>query len=156
MKCRKIQEILKSDYLDGELSSRDQEAIKAHLAQCAQCRKVEEGLQSQRSLFQGAVRQPVPERVWQNIRESIVAERLAKERRSVLGMMGDYIFAPRPALVLASGLTMLIFVMFFAGSVIQRKQASNGTNNQERTEITNSVSDILMYDLGTDVEKYFL
>ncbi|MDD5566400.1 MAG: zf-HC2 domain-containing protein, partial [Candidatus Omnitrophica bacterium] len=138
------------------LSSEEQEVVKAHLIQCAKCRKVQEVLESQQYFFRGAVRHTVPEKIWQNILGSITEERLAKERLGIFGRIRDYIIAPRPALVWASAFTMFIFAMFFAGMANQKRHVLRNSNGQVSVEITNNLNDVLLYGLGTDVEKYFL
>jgi anti-sigma factor RsiW len=162
MLCRKIQELLKTDYLDGEVSQKQEQDIKKHLTRCPQCRRLEEELQSQRALFQKAERQKVPERVWHNIRDAIIREGLNQEKSLSAGVftrLKNYLFVPKPAFVLATTLAVAIFFAFLAGVFIQKKQSLSKENMPE-TDIAvyslSSASDAPLYELGTDIEKYFL
>ena len=162
MRCRKIQELLKTDYLDGEVSQKQEQEIKEHLARCPKCRQLEEELQSQRRLFQKAKQQKVPERVWHNIRDAIITEGLNEEESLSAGVferLRKYLFAPKPAFVLATNLAVAIFFAFLAGVFIQKKQSLSKENIPE-TDIAvyslSSASDVSLYELGTDIEEYFL
>ena len=149
MQCRKIQELLKSDYLDGESKQRELRDIKEHLEQCPECSRLEKELQGQRMLFQKVKRQQMPERVWQNIRDTIVEKRLHQE---------SSIFAPRPLFAFAGALTALIFMVIFAGDVIQKNQPLNKLNGEEIIAGygLNGESEDSLFTLGTDIEEYFL
>lgn len=161
MQCKIIQGLLKSDYLDGEVNQREQRHIKDHLTQCSGCRRLEEELQTQRMLFQKAKRMQAPERLWQNIRDTIVTERLNQESSvspGILRRLRELIWAPRPVFALASVLTAVFFVAFFAGAIIQKRQSSGKENGGESLADyrLNGESENLLYDLGTNVEEYFL
>lgn len=161
MRCKKIQELLKADYLDGEVNQKELQYIKEHLAECPECSRLEKELQNQRMLFQKAKRPQVPERVWQNIRDAIMTECLNQESglgRRILERFRESIFAPRPVFALASALTAIILLVIFAGSVIQKRQALSKENAQESIAgySLNGESQDLLYDLGTNIEEYFL
>lgn len=161
MQCRKIQELLKADYLDNEISPDVQHDIDEHLKQCAQCRKLEKELQAQRLLFKNAKQEKVPERLWQNIRDSIMSEQPNQERslsHGFLRRLRELALAPRPAYALVSAFTAVIFVLVFAGAVIQKRQNFSKQSGAEAiTEYSvNGESDNLLYGLGTNIEEYFL
>ncbi|MFA4933886.1 MAG: zf-HC2 domain-containing protein [Candidatus Omnitrophota bacterium] len=160
MRCKQIQELLKSDYLDGEATQREQVYIKEHLTHCQECRTFEKELEAQRMLFQ-KTRQQVPEGLWKNIQDSIVTERLDRENKISWGIFKGLkvlLFPPRPAFVFSSVLTGVIFVIIFAGSIIQKKQYFSIENSAEILSgySLNSESEVLLTDLGTSVEEYFL
>lgn len=161
MQCRKIQGLLKSDYLDDEVNPRKQQLIKKHLEQCLVCRRLEEELQASRILFQNAKRQQVPERVWQNIHDAIVTERLNQDNsvsHRILQRLRESILAPRPVFTLSSALMAIILIVVFAGAIIQKRQTLSKENNGESVAgySLNDESGDLLYDLGTNVEEYFL
>jgi len=162
MQCRKIQELLKTDYLDGEVNQKQEQEIKEHLGRCPKCRQLEEELQSQRALFQKAKQLEAPEGVWHNIRDAIIREGLNEEESLSVGVferLRNYLFAPKPAFVLATTLAVAIFFAFLAGVFIQKKQSLSKENIPE-TEMAvyslSSANDISLYELGTDIEEYFL
>ncbi|MCX5703208.1 MAG: anti-sigma factor [Candidatus Omnitrophica bacterium] len=161
MQCKKIQELLKADYLDGEVSPQEGQFIKGHLTQCPECRRLEKELQVQRMLFQGTKRKQVPERVWQNIRDAIVAERLKQEEglsRGILERLRDLIFTPRPVFVLASSLSVVILLAVIATTFIQNKVSLSKQNAAESIVgySLNGENGYVLYDLGTSIEEYFL
>ena len=150
MLCRRIQELLKTDYLDARLSPAEEQQIKEHLTQCPRCRRLEEELQAERRIFQNASRQQVPEHIWQNIRDTIITGRLNQERETK--------WAPRPAFALASIFAFVILVAIFAGNFIQKKQVLSRQNDAEVVAAysLNNQNGYLLDDLGTDIEEYFL
>jgi len=161
MQCRKTQELLKADYLDGEINQREEKQIKEHLAKCPECRRLEKELQVQHMLFQKTKQPQVPERVWQNIRDAIVTERLNKESSvssSILQRLRESILAPRPVFAIAGVLTAIIFVVIFAGAIIQKKQSFSKENSGESVVgyNLNDENEDLLYTLGTNIEEYFL
>jgi len=161
MWCKQIQELLKSDYLDGEANQRKEQQIKEHLAHCPDCCEVEKELQIQRMLFQKAKQQPVPERIWQNIRDVIVKESLKQEssaNRGILQRLKKSMLVPRPVFALAGALTVIIFVLVFTGTFIQKKESLSKLNIGESivSYSLNGESEDFSYDLGTNIEEYFL
>jgi anti-sigma factor RsiW len=162
MPCKKIQELLKTDYLDQEADQKKEQSVKEHLAQCSACSELEKILQAQRVLFQGAKRQPVPERVWNNIADTIVTERLKPEEGLISGTLEwlkGLIFRRRPAVVLAASLfSMIIIFAFFTNIAIQRRVLLSKQNAAENIAgyNLNSKNGYVLYDLGTSIEEYFL
>ena len=159
MRCRKIQELLKTDYLDGEVSQKEEQDIREHLARCPKCRQLEEELQSQRALFQKAKQQRVPEHVWHNIRDAIIREEEESLSAGAFERLRNYLFAPKPVFVLATTLAVAIFFAFLSGVFIQKKQSLSKENISEidiAVYSLGSASDVPLYELGTDIEEYFL
>jgi len=162
MQCKKIQELLKTDYLDGEVNPQEEQFIKEHLAQCPECSRLEKELRVHHLLFQGAKRKQVPERIWGNIRDAIVAERLNQEEEAlslgILRRLRDFIFARRPVFVLAASLSVIILFAVVATVFIQNKVSLSKQNAAESIlgYSFNGENGYVLYDLGTNVEQYFL
>jgi predicted anti-sigma-YlaC factor YlaD len=161
MQCKKIQELLKTDYLDREVNLKQEKCIREHLLECPQCRRLEEELQVQRTLFQEAKQQPVPAHLWQNIRDAIITEGLNPEpaaRGGILQRLKESIFTPQPVFALASTFTVIILVLVLTGTFIQKKQLLNKVNIQESIErySLNGENGDFSYALGTMIEEYFL
>ena len=160
MKCKQIQELLKADYLDGEINQKKQQYIKEHLAECPQCRKLEQELQAQRALFKKTGQMQAPERVWQNVRDAIISENLNQEgieTRGIFQRLRDSILTPRPVVALASAITAII-VVIVAATIIQNGQFLSRENGDGMFEAysLNGENGYLLYDLGTSIEEYFL
>lgn len=158
MRCRKVQELLKSDYLDCQVKQSEERLVKDHLAHCAQCRKLEEELLEQRVFLKNAKRMAVPEGLWQNIRQNIINEEL-EQASGILERLRDYLFAPRRVFVLASALTAVIFAMVFFNLTLQNKQIAGKLDNADSYAAVYSLSgenEGSFYNLGTNIEEYFL
>lgn len=161
MSCRKIQELLKSDYLDGEAGRIEQQHIKEHLAKCPQCRRLEEELKAQRMLFAKTEQKAVPEHIWRNIHEAIITEHLARTDSVTYGFLHrlrELILRPWPVFALTTVFTVIIFTLVITNAFIQKKQSFSNTNNGEGTAgySLNGENGDFLYDLGTSIEEYFL
>lgn len=160
MTCKKIQGLLKSDYLDGELSREVTQEITEHLKLCADCRRLKEELEAARMLFQKATRHQPPERVWQNIREAIIQERLteeSRESRPLRERVTERFWLPRPAFALASVCTAIVLVVLASGLIKTRQPQGTETDQQNMAEYRlGDGNDELASGLGTTIEEYFL
>jgi anti-sigma factor RsiW len=161
MECRQVQELLKSDYLDGQIRERDGKIVMDHLASCAACRQMENELRLQRDFFQKNLQRPVPERVWQKIQNAVVMENMRQDERlgSNVRFSRRLFFFPRPSVfVLASSLAVVFLIAFLAVTTNQEKQyiATEGGLEIIAGYNLNGSSDNLITDLGTSIEQYFL
>lgn len=147
--------------MDGEINREDQLHIREHLAQCPECRRLEEELRTHRALFENAKQREVPDRVWQNIRDGIIAERLNQEgsvSRGILERLKESILSPRPVFAFTSVFAVILCVAIFTGVLIQKRQAVSNKNGGEGIAgySINGESQDTLYDLGTNIEEYFL
>lgn len=159
MRCKKIQEFLRSDYIDGEASQSESRYIKEHLAGCLECRKLEKELKAQRALFENLKQDPVPEGVWQNIRDSVVRQRLNQEEEpGVLERLRRSCFRLPPVYVLTGAFTLVLVVALIAGIFIQKRQEFNMAKEEESIAGygLNGENQDMLYSLETNVEEYFL
>ncbi|MBI4753334.1 zf-HC2 domain-containing protein [Candidatus Desantisbacteria bacterium] len=72
MNCKKIQKLLITDYLDGELDSGVISRIEQHMADCIHCRQFEQRIVP----FNGIRHIEPPARVWGSICEKITTEQM--------------------------------------------------------------------------------
>ena len=159
MYCSRIEELLKTDYLDGMLTPPELKAVREHLARCPDCAELEKKLLAQRLFFKQAKRVEPPPEIWENIRGRIISERLAEENRVAFPQrLRDILWHPRPVFALASIFAAIIMVAAFSGIFIRQQPSIK----QDGTQVTtsgyslNPVNGEVIYDLGTDIEKYFL
>jgi anti-sigma factor RsiW len=156
MFCSKVKDLLTTDYLDGRLQEAQAEEVRAHLAHCPSCAKLEKELQAQRLLFQQVIPEQPPQQVWENIRETIIAERLVREGRgSLLERLKDRLWQPRPALALASAFAVILMVIIFAGNFISKKAPLPAADNTELLATYDLNGDSIS-GFGTSIEEYFL
>ena len=162
IQCKKIQELLQTDYLDQETDQQEERFITEHLKQCSECSGLEKRLQAQRILFQRAKHQPVPERLWSKIAEAIVTERLKQKEGLFVGIrqrLRDLIAVRRPAVVLVTSLfSVIIILALFANTTIQNQISLNRQAAAESIAgySLNGQNGYALYDLGTGIEEYFL
>ncbi|MBU0709236.1 MAG: zf-HC2 domain-containing protein [Candidatus Omnitrophica bacterium] len=147
MQCRKVEEMLKLDYADGRLNPKQTKYIKEHLAVCQKCAQLEAELKIQRKLLQGTERKEVPESLWFNIRDAIIHERVNQESRVIR-------FAWHPAPVLISVFTVIILASLLTGTFIRFNRVNLAEDFQGYS--LNGDSGVFLYDLGTNIEEYFL
>ena len=76
MNCKKIQELLMTDYIDGELNEKMQASILEHLATCDRCKRFEENLKEKViNPLKSVEKQYPPYFVWENIKNRIIKDR---------------------------------------------------------------------------------
>lgn len=116
MECKKIQDWLITDHLDGELTSEENLEVRKHLEGCVTCREFLETVNGTAvAPFKGlSVLQPDPI-VWEKVRNVIVTEE-ARSRgwiRKLQGLLFP-VRRPFPALRIAFAFAMLMLVIVVA------------------------------------------
>jgi anti-sigma factor RsiW len=94
------------DYVEGKLPRNEQNAMKAHLADCAACRAVADDFRAIRSVASRLERHVPPASAWTNIAAAIERE----PRRSYLGFAGPIIGSGSRPGALAIAATLLLLV----------------------------------------------
>lgn len=80
MECKKIQELLLTDYLDGEASDALQNEIERHVNSCHTCRQLERDLlKTVIEPLRKAKESKPPDFLWNHIKEALEKETLEKE-----------------------------------------------------------------------------
>ena len=159
MKCKDIRELLKSDYMDRESGLREGQAVKEHLAHCQECRNLEKELESGRVIFKQARRLQPPERVWENIREAIISERLRQEERVSTGIferLTGLLFGRRPVFALAGVLTAIICAAIVTGGITGNRRILIQQSNKEFLAAYSIENGDSAGGMGTSIEEYFL
>jgi len=159
MKCTVVQDILKSDYLDGELNQKLRQQIEGHLQTCPTCQASKEELESLRVALRGAQRKKVPAEIWQNIQSAIIEEQL-KEPESIPGYVWTRlkrVFSlPRPALAFTSAVAVIIVSLVAGKTILNNDQYTTSTVEEDILQVYQVNGDIYTYNLGTAIEEYFL
>ena len=115
-------------------------------------------------LFNGAKRQEVPARVWNNIQSAIIAERLKQEQNVFARMLAglkDIFLAPKRSLVFARIAMGTMLVLILAGTFAYngyngRYSGAAGDSVIVETYSINGDIEETVFGLGTSVEEYFL
>lgn len=159
MRCKKIQNLLKSDYLDGNLNPLKQREVLKHLERCDQCCVLEKELRGQREFFQKMQKQNVSGQVWQNIKQEILKKQLERETYSgVFERLKGFLFPSHRVLALVSAATAVVIVMALAGSFIRGRNILNEEKDAAiLAEYAINIEDQeLLSGFGTNIEEYFL
>lgn len=165
MRCDKIQELVLTDYLDGELAGEQLRAVEDHLAACGQCREfAHHARKATVDPLEQLERIEPSARLWQNIQEAIAAEAQADPAMPV-GFWEGFrrLFpAPRPAFVLAA----LVVAVVLSLTLIPRQTGQNSvvhSEGEEQIEYLAALVEVTMGSAqdanggyGTVIEEYFL
>ncbi len=159
MNCKKIQDLLLSDYLDDEIGSSLRRRSQEHLDICEACRKLEQELQRVRIPLQKAPRVEAPARIWQNIRQQIAEERQREFRLSWENMknwLEERIVIRRPVFALATVMAVLLIVFVLGRNMVFRPYDEARYAGEAFTSILDNQDDTIAANLETSIEKYFL
>ena len=113
MNCNQVRNLL-SAYIDGEAEETLSRRIALHLKDCSACRRQEMDL---RLMVIGPLNQtpehPVPDHIWSNIRNRIINEELARQKRSLLERILSPFMIKRMALAFATITIFLAITVVF-------------------------------------------
>ena len=163
MNCKRIRELVKTDYIDGEASAEVQKETRAHLNICNQCRQFERALQEMAiEPFKKAREIRPPELVWHRIKEAIEkkpSEGLFAGLRNSL----DIIFGLRKPVIAGVIIAVIVVIMtVFIKLPLNNQQAMSSYLEEQIEFISCLDADEVGYfnggqlDLGTAIEEYFL
>ncbi|MFH1564036.1 MAG: hypothetical protein ABIF11_11580 [Nitrospirota bacterium] len=161
MNCKKIQELVMSDYFDGELDHVQGNRIQQHIDSCIHCKQFEQEIQKVRAPFKKAKHIKPPARVWQSIRERITAEGMLPQGslfEYILERLREFLFIfRRPVFDAVTAFTIIILAVIFIYMPIQ-KQIKTDTMNVVTEDIGFLIDEEngAIYDFGTAIEEYFL
>jgi anti-sigma factor RsiW len=153
MECKKMEEVILTDYIDGRLEGAALKEAEEHLALCAGCRGLAQGLASVADLLRSARREEPPARIWEKIRAGI----MIPERKPAL----TFFSRARPVFAMAAA-AAAIAVIFIAVGPVFLKQVSPAIEQYDILSLVVSDAngdangDASDYDMGTPAEEYFL
>ena len=168
-KCIKIQELLMTDYLDGELEQGVLQSIQQHMDNCIHCKQFEQKMQEIRVPFNKMKKvkhvEP-PARVWANICEKITVEQRLQSGSLFehwLEWLREFLFIRKPVFpvfpVFATA-AIALAVVLFALIFIRMPEKTNGLDDMLAEDIgvmTDSFKENgTIDDFGTSIEEYFL
>ncbi|MEK7273668.1 MAG: zf-HC2 domain-containing protein [Candidatus Desantisbacteria bacterium] len=158
MNCKKIQELLLTDYLDGELNTMILDRIEQHMDSCIHCRQFEQEIQIVRLPFEKVRYIEPPTRVWEGVREKIVAEQLLLQDSlfaCLVERLREFLFIYRQPIFATT--TISLAVVAFALIFIHMPEQTDLLNvvAEDFGFVVTTENDAIC-DFGTDIEKYFL
>jgi len=165
MKCKEIQDLILSDYLDGEMGEKESAHIDEHIAGCQDCKKFcVDAKAVSAELFEAAGRVEPGEYIWQRIKEKIVAEKAKSPTfaETIFEKLRYVFYIPRPAFAIATIVTMLLIFGTVTRLIYSRGELP-GTGMTGQIEyfdyIAQGAADSSANGnagFGTAVERYFL
>ena len=164
MNCKRIQEFIITDYIDGQMGDKQRSFIDQHLTQCPACAGYLSIIkQTAVNPFVNASKD-VPEKLlWSRIKQTIEEEQQQQLEVSLQPNFWERIRSavhiPRPAFALATIITMIFMIgstgqLFLTAPVVK-------TNGQDQVEYLSSLMEepVAMNngnDPQTPIEQYFL
>ncbi len=165
MKCDKVQELILTDYLDGQINKELKVGIEKHLTSCADCKEYEHVARATTvTPFNNTERLSPPATTWVKIRNQIEKEEQPQERTNpfadLIGGIKSVLYIPKPAFALATvAIVILVIVTVIKLPSEQIVKLSTeeqiecmdyllGAFNEESTDDNN--------DFESSVEEYFL
>lgn len=128
MNCKKIRNLIITDYIDQEASESVRKEILGHIKVCAGCRVFEQALREKASdpLRKVQAVRP-PESIWQRIQEAIEEEEAGQQSPSLLRRVSDFlagtVFKPRPVVVFSSAFIVILVTLLFMQGPFYRQLA---------------------------------
>jgi predicted anti-sigma-YlaC factor YlaD len=159
MNCKKTEELIFTDYVDGNLKGHALEELKAHLGSCPNCRKLAEELESTGKLFKASPRKKAPAGLWYKICAEI-SERPVGGRiiEGILENVRYHLSRLRPAVVILSTAVIILFILTAVMFMSQNNYSKTGISQDDILGLyyMNGASDESEYDFGTPAERFFL
>jgi predicted anti-sigma-YlaC factor YlaD len=158
--CKKIKDLILTDYLDKEADQSVVGQVNEHLLSCADCRLFAQDVKEQLALpFESTIQQQAPEHLWTIIKDKIQNDpnSRSKLKRFIQAFFDVFSFP-----YLAPALAGLIIVILL-GSVGFYYQLAEKRQDKEQGEYLVSlwrssdvIADIQSNADQTSIEKYFL
>lgn len=163
MRCKRIQDLILTDFLDGEIEETERKKLLLHLTECVHC---QEFLDIVKDSFEKPFRSVVklePEfLLWYKIRRLLEEEKMEKEKyfhRSIFAKVRERLQVIIPALAITSILIGIVFT-----DIDYLRLSSNYKENHSKLEIINNginfetLEDTLLQSVNfeTAIEEYFL
>lgn len=168
MKCKRVKDLLLTDFIDGQLDEALRQEVDVHLKMCKKCGQFEQELRHSaiEPLAELKEIEP-PDSVWQGIKEALYEQNegitFAKAAAVLRGYLDRFFSLPRPAFAF---ITVLAVFLVISGSMNLWSLRSRRLINayvQEQMEFFEGLDtdneDSLMTNndnLEEAIEKYFL
>ncbi len=166
MNCKNIQDLLLTDYLDGQLEEEKKKTFDDHLNSCFDCREF--ALVAQNNIMQPFINAEnliPPDHIWEGIKKTI--EEKPEPLRfgfwtSFWNSIKESFLFPRPAYALAGILVIFVVIMTLNSMNLERQQKTNHESEKEIEYITYLAKNTLDVSVdqnggyGTAIEYYFL
>ncbi len=161
MNCKKIRELILTDYTDNRLDEKTRKNLDEHLAACPGCASLATSVKKYAiEPFKKAVSLDPPERLWDNIRAAIEPEATPPFAQVLIDNFLRLISLPKSIFTLSSALALILIAFvsirspqFFVRLENHRLASAYLEEEMETIASTNGTG---FSGLETSVEKYLL
>ncbi|MFH2138999.1 MAG: anti-sigma factor [Candidatus Omnitrophota bacterium] len=125
MNCKKIQDMIIADYLDGTADEKEKQNIQAHLSNCKHCQEfLKIAKKTVIEPFQNAQKEKAPEEAWANIKTMILKEKQESQSNPVFDFLNNLktIFNPQPAFAIASILSVCLIAIIVSRNIPNKNE----------------------------------
>jgi hypothetical protein len=114
MKCKKVKELLLTDYYDSQLSKELVEQLKTHIKTCAGCAQLEKEISAAiPEILKNDIQLQAPQEIWLNIKDKIA--QYEDDKKTLLSKCKDYLERitqnRKPVLALVPILAVIIILI---------------------------------------------
>ena len=166
MNCKRIQELLMTDYSDGEISAGLRRIIERHLSICKECKQFEQAVRKTTiEPFKKAQEIKPADYVWDQIKETIIKEKSHQPEGMFVNLRGflhRIFYIPKPAFVLATAVVVILAAIIVTRLSFDNQKMVNGYLGEQMAFFTYlDTNELDYYDdedyvgLGTSIEEYF-
>ncbi len=114
MNCKKIQELIITDYIDQQLPTNKQEEIKTHIKNCPECLEFESTVRTKAmKVFKETTSVKTPDYIWNNIQEKINSKETIGFTELLKNKLANLFVLPKPAYAIAGALTAILLITPF-------------------------------------------
>ena len=171
MNCKKIQDLLMTDFLDGELEGSRRQQIDDHLKTCPACLEVKQHiLEASVHPFQGLTQIKPPKSVWEKIegrldqeeRQPVMMRKIAHLVETTREGCAKIFSLPKPVLAVALGAILVVVVFATLKLPVYHQQEITGTYLAQEMSYLHQLGNakVELVDengsLGTAIETLFL
>lgn len=159
-KCDQVKDLILTDFIDGQLDKDAAASVENHLLDCGHCRLFFKEVRNNAAMpFKQAMHQPVPEGLWDAIKQNIEDEsQRSSPFADFIGQFKGFLALPKMVPVFAS-----LMLMLLAGSVslntIQVQQARDTDQGEYLVSLLSPTASLATSDGNdgaTPIEHYFL
>ncbi len=159
MNCKRMKDLILTDYIDGNLEGRALKDVERHLGSCPTCNALARDLKAAGKLLRATPQEEVPSGIWHNIRAEIsTASAKLNFPETVLMYARYYLSHLRPVVVIASAAVLLLVILTAVRLMPHRDYLETLAAQDDILAISyiGDEENQPEYDLGTAAEMFFL
>ena len=165
MNCKKVKELILTDYLDGQMDKEQETLIDNHLADCVDCMEYKLIVRKTAfSPFSNPERHKPPDALWHKIKEQIEEEQQESTSpfADLIRKIGRLMYVPRPVFAVAAVAIILLITVTIL-KLPSRSQEIVEVTPEKQIECVNYLISVFDQDstdedddFETFVDEYFL